>query len=65
MLKLGTESILSCGDLTVSGGVSSTVGEEMAQARTQLHFILSEALLGDRLAAEYLLSHLVSKVTRN
>lgn len=36
--------------------------DELAQARAQLHYILTEALLGDSLAAEYLICHLVSKV---
>jgi hypothetical protein len=40
----------------------STVAEDMLQARSQLIHILTEALLGDSLAAEYLLCHLVSKV---
>lgn len=47
--------------LVVSGSLSWSVAE-MSGARSQLIHILTEALLGDRLAAEYLLCHLVSKV---
>ena len=49
--------------LPVRDNVSAS-GEDMAHARSQLLYILTEAMLGDSLAAEYLLCHLVSKVGR-
>ena len=36
--------------------------DEMARTREQIIYILTQALLGDALAAEYLLYHLISKV---
>ncbi|CAH1258171.1 MCMBP [Branchiostoma lanceolatum] len=51
-------------DLTTPTAVSglSTLTSEVAQIRQQLCSLLTEALLGDSLAAEYLLLHLISSV---
>ena len=44
------------------GPGSHLTREEMARTREQIIYILTQALLGDALAAEYLLYHLISKV---